>query len=202
MARGPQRVPAATLATVPGASPDEELAAGFARGDESCLAEAYRRWGTLVHTIASRSLGDPTEAEDVTQQVFVGAWHGRSGFAPDRGSLAGWLVGITRRKVADALAARARRARQAEQAGQAAAAAPGSGDPLCDLVVDRVLVLDELSALPEPQQQILRLAFYDDLTQAQIAQRLGLPLGTVKSHVRRSLERLRRRLEVDGGGAH
>ncbi|MCD0481555.1 sigma-70 family RNA polymerase sigma factor [Streptacidiphilus sp. ASG 303] len=176
---------------------DEEIAAGFARGEDSALVEAYRRWGPLVHTLAVRSLGDPAEAEDVTQTVFVSAWRGRGTYSAASGTLAGWLVGITRHKIADALAARSRRDRSVASATEAAAHAPGPVSP--EAAVDRVLVADELTTLPEPQQQLLRMAFYDDLTQAQIAQRTGLPLGTVKSHIRRGLQRLRRRLEVDGG---
>ncbi|MEU7059567.1 sigma-70 family RNA polymerase sigma factor [Streptomyces sp. NPDC046197] len=173
---------------------DEELARGLVAGDDACLAAAYHRWGALVHALAWRSLGDAKEAEDVTQQVFLGVWRGRRGYRPDRGPLAGWIVGITRRKVADALSARTRRGELAEAAGAALALAdPTAARP--EAAVDRVLVRHELNRLPAPQQRVLRLAFYEDLTQTQIAQRTGWPLGTVKSHARRGLHQLRRRLQ-------
>ncbi|MGI5451995.1 sigma-70 family RNA polymerase sigma factor [Streptomyces sp. CA-249302] len=173
---------------------DEELARGVAAGDEECLAVAYRRWSTLVHTLARHSLGDPQDAEDVTQQVFLGVWRGGAGYRPERGTFAGWLVGITRRKVADALSARTRRRELLGAAGSALLLAdPGPGRP--EAVLERVLLRQELAGLPAPQQRVLRLAFYEDLTQTQIAERTGWPLGTVKSHARRGLHRLRDRLE-------
>ncbi|WP_327190163.1 sigma-70 family RNA polymerase sigma factor [Streptomyces xinghaiensis] len=169
---------------------DEEVAAGLAAGDEHCLAAAHHRWGALVHTLARRALGDDREAEDVTQQVFIAAWRGRAGYRPERGSLPGWLTGITRFKVADALAHRTRRAELAAAAGTVRSGFPeAAARP--EAVIDRVLVHHELERLPAAQRLVLRLAFYDDLTQAQIAVRTGLPLGTVKSHVRRGLLRLR-----------
>ena len=79
--------PAATAprwASAEGALADEELARRLVAGDEACLAEAYRRWSTLVHALARRSLGDAEEAADVTQLVFLGVWRGRRGFRPDR----------------------------------------------------------------------------------------------------------------------
>ncbi len=174
---------------------EEELARGLVAADEEAFAAIYRRWGSLVHTMAARSLGDAHEADDVTQQVFIGAWRGRHGFRPDRGPLGAWLVGITRRKIVDALAARTRRlsladsaARDAAPTGPAAAGAP-------DDVLDRVLVVQALSRLPHAQREVLCMAFYEDLTQAQIAERTGVPLGTVKSHARRGLHRLRRVIE-------
>ncbi|MCQ9182969.1 sigma-70 family RNA polymerase sigma factor [Streptomyces sp. IBSBF 2953] len=179
---------------------DEELAAGFAAGDEACLAAAYHRWGALVYTLGRRSLGDAREAEDVTQTVFLAAWRGRAGFAPRRGTLSAWLVGITRRKIADALAARTRRAELVAAAGARMSVGPAEGGTQPDAVLDRVLIGRELARLPAAQRRVLTLAFYDDLTQPQIADLTGWPLGTVKSHARRGLHRLGRCLQEDGFG--
>ncbi len=108
---------------------DEDIAKGFALGDESCLAAAYRRWGSLVYTVASRALGDTEEAKDVAQQVFIGAWRGRAGFEPSKGTLQAWLMGITRYKIADALEQRSRRIRRLEAAAATAVEIPGSTMP-------------------------------------------------------------------------
>ncbi|MHC3469946.1 sigma-70 family RNA polymerase sigma factor [Streptomyces sp. 7R007] len=179
---------------VPEPFSDEDLARGLVAGDEGCLEVAYHRWSALVHTLARRSLGDAGEAEDVMQQVFLGVWRGRRGFSPERGTLGGWIVGITRRKIADALSARTRRLALVTSAGSSLTLSdPEAEQP--DAALDRVLVLHELAKLPPPQQRVLRLAFYEDLTQTQIAQRTGWPLGTVKSHARRGLHQLRRCLE-------
>jgi RNA polymerase sigma factor (sigma-70 family) len=170
---------------------EDALAAAFAAGDDRALATAYARWGSLVYTLAVRSLGDSTDAEDVTQKTFVSAWTGRGGFDPHRSRLGAWIVGIAKHKIADTHAARARM-RDLQQL--AAAVAPDGTDDT-DLT-DRILLADELARLEPEAQKIMRLAFYDDLTHAQIAERLGMPLGTVKSSIRRSLLRMRDRLEV------
>lgn len=170
----------------------------FHAGDEQALAAVYARWSPLVYSLALRSLGDVGDAEDVTQRTFVSAWQGRAGFAPDQGSLSAWLVGITRHRIADAHEARAK-AREL-QARLAAEADRGVVEEI-DLA-DRLLVADEISRLEPVAQHVVRLAFYDDLTHVQISERLGLPLGTVKSHLRRSLYRLKSRLEVVHGVTH
>ena len=188
-----------------GAEPDDqEVGRRFAAGEEQALAWAYERWAGQIHGMAVRAFGTGPDAEDVTQQVFVSAWTGRAGYRPENGPLPAWLVGICRHKIADAWARRARQRRETEAATaelQAAPAGPVTGG-VDSAVADRVLLLDELDLIGQPQRGIIELAFFEDLTHAQIAARTGLPLGTVKSHIRRTLERLRTRLEVDGAALH
>ena len=172
----------------------DDLAARLRDGSRDARAEASREWASLVHTLALRSLGNHHDAEDVTQQVFVAAWRGRHTLRPERGTVAGWLVGITRHTVADLHAKRARQARDA--AAVAAHARPEEhAAPPDDQLAARLVLHDELGRLGEPRGTVVRMAFIEDLTHEQIAERLDLPLGTVKSHVRRGLTRLRTRLE-------
>lgn len=175
---------------------EEQVTFGFTAGEEWALAEAYERWAGLVHGLSMRSLADRSDAEDATQQVFVRAWRGRAGFDPDRGSLVGWLVGITRHVCADSWHQRARVARQQEAARAVLgpATAPASQGP--EQSVERLTLLDALQDIDQPARGIVELAFFHDLTHSQIAERTGVPLGTVKSHIRRSLLRLRDCLEV------
>jgi RNA polymerase sigma-70 factor (ECF subfamily) len=188
----------------PAGEPDDrEVGRRFAAGDERALAWAYERWAGQVHGMAVRAFGPGPDAEDVTQQTFVSAWTGRARYRPDDGPLPAWLVGICRHKIADGWARRDRQRRETEAAVAEAQRAPaGRSIPVDTAVADRVLLLDELDRLGQPQRGIIELAFFEDLTHAQIAARTGLPLGTVKSHIRRTLERLRARLEVDGAALH
>ncbi|EPR77267.1 putative RNA polymerase ECF-subfamily sigma factor [Leifsonia rubra CMS 76R] len=179
---------------------DEEVAEearmtqAFVNGDESALSQVYGRWSSLVFTLAVRSLGDRGDAEDVTQKVFVSAWTGRSGYKPERSGLSAWLVGITKNKIADTHEARARVRRLQDQL----TATTSRGEPVVEDfdLADTLMVADEITRLEPDAQAIVRLAFFDDLTHNQIADRLELPLGTVKSHIRRSLQRMRTRLEA------
>jgi RNA polymerase sigma-70 factor (ECF subfamily) len=174
---------------------DGALGRRFAAGDEVALEEAYRRWSRLVYTVALRSTGNAEDAADVAQATFVSAWRGRSGFDPAKGSLPAWLMSIARRRLADHWEDRSRESRRTE----AVSAVPEDAvEAPVDTVVDRVLLADELERLGDPPRRIMELAFFQDLTHVQIASLLDLPLGTVKSHIRRSLDRLRTRLEVDG----
>ena len=181
----------------------DDVAARFAAGDESALREAYDAHGALVFAFCSRNLASRADAEDATQQVFVAAWQGRDRFDAEKGSLPGWLLGIARHKVSDVVRASGRRdalvERQASAVGTGAAGATaGAVGDSPDAVLDRLVVAHALAALPDEQRRTLELAFYDDLTHTQIAQVLGLPLGTVKSHIRRGLGRLRASIEEVG----
>ncbi len=169
----------------------DDLARSFKAGEETALEEIYRRYSALVYTVALRSLGDVTEAEDITQKVFVAAWTGRHNYQPERAGLPAWLMGITRNKVVDALQARTKQRKIAtEMASNFEVPTPPME------IAERLIIADEIAKLDEVPQRVLRMAFYDDLTHAQIAEKLQMPPGTVKSHIRRSLIKLKRRLEV------
>jgi RNA polymerase sigma-70 factor (ECF subfamily) len=175
---------------------DDGFVVLFRAGDERALRQAWERYGPAVLHLAMRSLASAADAEDVTQATFVAAWMGRAGFDPERGSLLGWLLGIARRKVIDQIRASARDDRITDSVKRMTGAAPVEPPP--DRVVERLVMADEMARLPGEQRRVLELAFYDDLTHPQIAAVTGLPLGTVKSHLRRGMARLRDRWEVDG----
>jgi RNA polymerase sigma-70 factor (ECF subfamily) len=182
-------------AALEGASNAEAaLNARFVAGDERALAEVYRRWSPVVFTLALRSLGDRSDAEDVTQRTFVSAWTSRASYDITKARLSTWLVAIARRRIADMHESRAKiRALQAEMERVT------SPDDLVREPPDlseTLLVANEMQQLEPDAQAVMRLAFFDDLTHEEISRRLGMPLGTVKSHIRRSLTRMRNRLEV------
>ena len=171
------------------------LAARLVEGDETALEAVYDRWSALVHTYALRALQDVHDAEEVTQQVFISAWRSRHTLTPSPAALPAWLIGIARHKVADVRAARARDADRVA----AAAAVPGAleaGTPAADEeIADRLVVRQAVEELPDPRRTIMFLAFWEQRSHAEIAETVGLPLGTVKSHVRRGLVRLHEQLE-------
>ncbi len=179
------------------------LAEALAGGSREALSECYRLWGPLVMGIASRSLGSRQDAEDVTQQVFVSAWQSRGTLRPSESALPAWLIGIARRRVADEYARRARARRNSHAV--AANTAPGAhveGTDSVDRLVDRVLLREAVDQLSEPRRTVMHLAYLEDRTQEDIAKQLDLPLGTVKSHMRRALLQLRRDLVQAREGAH
>ena len=181
------------MSDAPPQASDAELMRRVSDDDRDALAEVYRRFGALVHTIAVRSVGGHHDAEDITQQVFVSLWRSRRSLDPRAGSLAGWLATVTRRRCADHHAARARRDRD-EQVFSSAVTDRATGEHPED-ATDRVVLAHELQALGDPRATIIRMAIIEDRRQQDIAHDLDLPLGTVKSHLRRGLLDLRARLE-------
>lgn len=174
---------------------DAELAAAFPGGEDFVLREVYDRYGPLVYRIARACLPSTSDAEEVTQATFVSAWQGRHTFDPRRGTLAGWLVGIVRRRAIDRLRTVERERLSEKAAGTIPEFVTQPGP---ERVVDRIVIADELGRLPDTQRRVLELAFFDDLTHSQISALTGMPLGTVKSNLRRGLIQLRHRWEVDG----
>jgi RNA polymerase sigma-70 factor, ECF subfamily len=175
---------------------ERDLAAAFRQGDEITLRAIYDRYGPLVYSIARACLPTAADAEDVTQATFVSAWQGRGGFDPAFGTLGGWLVGIARRRSIDRLRGLQREDRVAASVRPTAAEQASPAEQ--ERVVERLVIAEQLARLPDEQRTILELAFFDDLTHQQISTLTGLPLGTVKSRLRRGIMSLRRRWEVDG----
>lgn len=179
------------LSTVPSGNVVEDA---FRSGSEHGLAAAYEAHGSLVHTLCARA--HPKAAADITQEVFLAAWKARDRFDPSRGPLAAWLVGITKNKIVDAYRKDGRRVPEAyDDDGSRVERVPEDRAPI-DQLADKLLITEALTSLPERPRRIVELAFYEDLTHEQISEQTDVPLGTVKSDIRRGLARLRSFLEA------
>jgi RNA polymerase sigma factor (sigma-70 family) len=157
------------------------------RTDPDGLKAAYDAYGAAVHRFCTRSL-DSHLARDATQEVFVTAWRQRDRFDPERGSLLGWLLGIARNKV---LGAQRSHRRHPSPSPPDQLPAVADDTRVLDQLADRLLVAHALSTLPDRAQEAVRLAFLEGLSHQEVADHLDLPLGTVKSDIRRGLTRLR-----------
>ena len=173
-------------------SADEQISRGLVAGDESALKAAYDAHGQLVFSYCRRSLG-PERAADATQEVFLAAWRSRERYRPEAGTLAGWLLGIARYKVIDVMRSDGKAPIPRDMTGADEVASTAEESVVA--AAERMLMAEAISTLPERAQEMVRLAFFEDLTHAQISERCSVPLGTVKSDIRRSLGRLRRHLE-------
>ncbi len=177
---------------------DDDVRAVSARlveGDETALEEIYDRWSALVHTFALRALRDPHDAEDVTQQVFVAAWRSRHTLTPRPSALPSWLIGIARHKISDVRAARSRDADRVAAVMARSDAHVATLESADAEIADRLVVRQAVQELPDPRRTIVFLAFWEQRSHAEIAETTGLPLGTVKSHVRRGLIHIHHQLE-------
>jgi RNA polymerase sigma-70 factor (ECF subfamily) len=172
---------------------DEELLAA-AVDDPSALGALYDRHSRLVYGLARAMLSSREEAEDLTHEVFVGLC-GPTGYDPGRGSVAAFLVTVTRSRAIDRLRRRVRSARLLESWPEAAPATIPTPCEHASLRRTAQRVRSVLAELPMGQRQVLEMAYYKGLSQHEIAIRLELPLGTVKSRSRRALQSLGRSLE-------
>lgn len=185
---------------------DVEVEAAWVEERPDALRMAYDQFGAVVHTYCVRGLGGRDAAADCVQETFVAAWRSRDRFDPARGTLAGWLLGIARYRVLDVHRAAGRVPTPtgepvAEPGSGAGGAAPTGSAAVseADALVDRLLLARALESLSSRARSVVELAFWSDLSQSEIAAELDLPLGTVKSDMRRALIRLRAVVE-DGRG--
>jgi RNA polymerase sigma-70 factor (ECF subfamily) len=171
---------------------DRALLGRIARQEEAALAALYDRHARVLYALALRIVGDRELAQEVLQDTFLRCWNGAERYDPERGHVVAWLVGVVRHRAIDLLRSRPHQARLRERG---ALPAPdrlaGSREDAADAVALRHTMTTALAALSPGQRQAIELAYYDGLTQTEIARVQGEPLGTVKSRMRSGLERLR-----------
>lgn len=171
----------------------DDVEVAFATGSESGLRQAYDAHGSLIWSYCQRCV--PGAADELTQEVFIAAWRAHERFDPRRGVLPAWLMAIAKNKVIDEYRRRGRRI-QSVALDRAPAAAASDEIPEAERLADKMLLAEALDTLNERARAIVELAFFENLTHAEVAERTGYPLGTVKSDIRRGLTRLRSYMEA------
>jgi RNA polymerase sigma-70 factor, ECF subfamily len=176
---------------------DEALVALVARGDEQALAALYDRVGRVAYGIAYRILRDDRLAEDAVQEGFLAVWRSAATFRADRGKASTWIVTLVHRKAVDIVRREQRRRAEPLEVGPAQDVADpsGSAEDEAWLVFERDRVQSALRALPDAQRETLELAYYGGYSQSELASKLGVPLGTIKSRMFAGLARLREVLD-------
>lgn len=168
-------------------------------GDDAAFASFYRRFAPGLFSMIYQILQDQKEAEDVLQEAFVQMWKKAGTYDSARSGLFTWATMISRNKAIDRLRSRQRRHRAVEAAAAEFAAVPPEGAEQADEALgkseERERVRTALTQLPDQQRQAIHLAFFGGMTQAEIADKLGAPLGTVKARIRRGLLALRAVME-------
>lgn len=178
------------MATYTAATTDRELIARMAAGEEPALAELHARHHRAAYAIALRALADRALAEDAVQEAFLDLWRGGARWDPARAKLSTWICVLAHRRAVDIARREARRETAPEQAESWAADAYTT-EELVLLREDRRDVQGALEQLTASQRTVIELGYYGGLTQAQIAQKLEVPLGTVKSRAYEALRSLR-----------
>lgn len=177
---------------------DAELLSQVAAGDEVAFGKLYDRFSPGLYSMVIKMTGDEAEAQDVLQEAFAHIWRKAVTFDPRRSAAFTWAVMVTRNKCIDRLRVRQRFARIAERAAAEDASKPGMDDmsaELAELRDERGRVRTALDQVTPDQRQAIEMAFFNDFTHEEIAERLSTPLGTVKARIRRGLMRLREVLE-------
>jgi RNA polymerase sigma-70 factor (ECF subfamily) len=179
------------------ANDDGELITKIAQGDRAAFLTLYDRFSTPLYSLAIKILGNEAEAQDVVQEVFLSVWNKASTFRAERGSAFSWVVTQLRNRAIDRIRSRSRRRElldaHAPDMEPAGAASLSSADN-CEISERAREVRSAMDQLSQDQRQVLRLAFFEGLTQAEIAEKLKEPLGTIKARAYRGMARLRQLL--------
>jgi RNA polymerase sigma-70 factor (ECF subfamily) len=171
---------------------ERRLAARLRAGDPGALEDAYRAYSAATFGLLLRLLGEREAAEDVQQQVFTEVWRRAADYDPRRAGLLTWVMTIARSRAIDHLRRRIPEPRD-PQLSDARTVAPDA-----DALLERWRLAHLLGRLPEEERVLLRLRFYDELSQSEISAATGIPIGTVKARMVRGLTRLREMIEAEG----
>jgi RNA polymerase sigma-70 factor, ECF subfamily len=175
---------------------DADLLAAIARGDDSSLRALYDRYASILLGVVLRIVRSRSEAEDVLQEVFLQTWQRAADYDPARGRPFLWLSMIARSRALDRLRSLGLRERVANDAGKEPVADAADAADDVARAEEGEIVRQVLAEIPEAQREALLLAYFEGLTQTEIAARTGKPLGTVKTHTRLGLLKLRDRLSA------
>ena len=175
---------------------DEALLALASRSDEAALGELYDRYGRVAYGLALRILRDRALAEDAVQEAFLAVWRSAGSFLAEQGKPSTWILTLVHRRAVDLV--RREERRRAEPLDELAQPTGEATDEEAWLRAQRQVVQEALRKLPAEQREALELAYYGGFTQSELAERLGQPLGTIKSRMFTGLTRLRELLAEAG----
>lgn len=180
---------------------DRAVLVRLAEGELDALEHLYDRYKTMAYSIAYRITNDPTLAEDVVQEAFLGAWRNAARYIEGRGSVKTWLLSIVHHRAIDAIRRRRPTTELPDPTEAAVPAALTMPDVWAEVSasLDGDTVRDALAGLSDVQRQAIEMAYFGGLTQLEIAERTGTPLGTVKSRMRLGLLAMRRALDGASG---
>ena len=173
---------------------DEHLIAQVARGNRSAFAALYDRFSTPLYSLALKMLANEAEAQDLLQEVFLSVWNKAAAFHAERGSAFSWVVAQLRNRAIDKLRSRRRHGELIEANApdlEPTGSATSSSADNCAISERARVVRSALREIPHDLRQVLHLAYFEGLTQAEIAEKLEEPLGTIKARAQRGMARLR-----------
>ena len=174
---------------------DEALVALVARGDEDALTELYDRVSRVAYGLALRVLRDERHAEDAVQEAFLQVWRSAATFRAERAKASTWILTLVHRRAVDLVRREERRQADPLTDDSAAGEAQEQTEEAAWLRFERERVQSALRQLPDVQREALELAYYGGFSQSELAERLGVPLGTIKSRMFAGLARLRELLD-------